>query len=105
MRQKPSVARINPSDRPAMNSRRMTRHQSRSVSSPSARARTTSVEACEPELPPLLMISGTKSASTTARAISFSKTAIALAVSISPTKRTESHPPRLRIIAPNPMLR
>ena len=29
--------------------------------------------ACEPELPPLLMMSGTKSASTTARSISFSK--------------------------------
>ena len=51
----------------------MTRHQSRSRTSPSAMARMTSVEACEPELPPLLMISGMNSASTTARAISSSK--------------------------------
>ena len=38
----------------------------RSVTSPSASARITSVDACEPELPPLEMISGTNSASTTA---------------------------------------
>ena len=37
--------------------------------SPSARARMISVAACEPELPPLEMISGTKRASTTVRAI------------------------------------
>ena len=62
----------------------MTRHQSRSRTSPSAIARMTSVVACEPELPPLEMMSGMNSASTTARAISFSKKPIALAVSISP---------------------
>ena len=54
----------------------------------------TSVDACEPELPPLEMISGTNSASTTARAISSSKYAIAVAVSISPRNSTESQPPR-----------
>ena len=55
-----------------------------------------SVAACEPELPPLLMTSGMKSASTTADWISASKCPIALAVSISPRKSSESQPPRLR---------
>ena len=40
-------------------------------------ARMTSVDACEPELPPLEMISGMKIASTTARAISASNRLIA----------------------------
>ena len=40
--------------------------------------------ACEPELPPELMISGMNRASTTARSISCSKYPIAVAVSISP---------------------
>ena len=40
--------------------------------------------ACDPEFPPLLMMSGMKSASTTARAISCSKNDMAVAVSISP---------------------
>ena len=58
----------------------------------------TSVEACEPELPPLEMIRGTNSASTTARAISSSKNPIAVAVSISPRNRTTSQPARFLII-------
>ncbi len=61
-------------------------------------ARMTSVVACEPELPPLEMMSGMNSANTTARAISFSKNPIALAVNISPRNSTESQPTRLRII-------
>ena len=76
-------------------SRRTTRHQSRRRTSPSAIARMTSVAACEPELPPLLMMSGTNSARTTARAISFSKNPIAVAVSISPTNSTASQPAAL----------
>ena len=48
--------------------------------------------ACEPELPPLEMMSGTNSASTTARAISSSKWPIAVAVSISPRNSTSSQP-------------
>ena len=52
---------------PARSSRRNTRHQSRSRTSERASARITSVVACEPELPPLEMIRGMKSASTTAR--------------------------------------
>jgi len=36
----------------------MIRHQSRNLNSPSARARMTSVAACEPALPPELMTSG-----------------------------------------------
>ena len=86
--------RIAPSARPAASSRRTTRHQSRSVTSPSASARMTSVAACDPELPPLEMMSGTNSASTTARSISASKTPIAVAVSISPRKSTVSQPAR-----------
>jgi hypothetical protein len=47
-----------PSVRPVRSSRQMTRHQSRSPTSPSAVARITSVEAREPELPPLPMMMG-----------------------------------------------
>ena len=54
----------------------------------------TNVDACDPELPPLEMMSGTKSASTTARSISASKAPIAVAVSISPRKSAVSHPAR-----------
>ena len=57
--------------------------------------------AWEPELPPLEMMSGTKSASTTARAISSSKRPIAVAVSISLRKRTISQPARLRTSVQN----
>ena len=92
-----------PSASPAPISRRITRHQSRSVTSPSASARITSVDACEPELPPLEMISGTNSARTTALAISFSKKPIAVAVSISPRKSAVSQPARFCTIRPNAM--
>ena len=51
-----------------------------------------SVVACDPELPPLEMISGTKRASTTAFSISFSKKPIAVAVSNSPRNNTTSQP-------------
>ena len=61
----------------------------------------TSVDACDPELPPLEMMSGTKSASTTARAISASKAPIAVAVSISPTNSTVSQPARFCTICQN----
>ena len=53
-------------------------------------ARITSVVACDPEFPPLLMMSGIKSARTTARSISAEKNPIAVAVSISPTNRIAS---------------
>ena len=53
--------------------------------------------AWEPELPPLLMMRGTKSASTTARAISSSKRPMAVAVSISLRNRMSSQPVRLRM--------
>ena len=72
MRVKPMAPRIDPSASPDANSRRMTREKSESRTSPSAIARMTSVVAWEPELPPLEMMSGTNSASTTARAISSS---------------------------------
>ena len=58
----------------------------------------TSVDACDPELPPLEMMSGTNSARTTAFAISFSKNPIAVAVSISPMNRTTSQPARFLTI-------
>ena len=63
-----------------------------------ASARITSVDACDPELPPLEMINGTNNARTTALAISFSKKPIAVAVSISPRNSTTSHPARFLII-------
>ncbi len=65
----------------------------------------TSVVACEPELPPLEMMSGMKSARTTAAAISPSKYCMALAVSISPRKSSDSQRPRLRIISSRPTSR
>ena len=61
---------------------------------PRAIARITSVDAWDPELPPLEMMSGTNRASTTAAAISCSKWAIAVAVSISPRNSAASHPAR-----------
>ena len=98
IRRNPIVPRMVPSANPENTSRLITRHMSARVSSPTARARITSVEACEPELPPLEMMSGTKSASTTARAISASKYPIAVAVSISPRNKTTSHPARFFIM-------
>ena len=62
-----------------------------------ASARMISEAACEPELPPLLMMRGTKRARTTARAISPSKRPMAVAVSISLRNRTMSQPARFRI--------
>jgi len=53
-------------------------------------------------LPPDEIISGTKVASTTARAISSWKCAIAVAVSISLRKSTTSHTPRLRTMSASP---
>src|SRR6266850_1710296 len=94
----PIEPRISPNPRPEKSSRRMTRHQSRNATSPSANARITSVEACEPEFPPDEIMSGTKSASTTALSISFSKKPIAVAVNISPKKRMTSQPARFLII-------
>ena len=52
-----------PSARPMSSSRRMTSHQSAARISPSAIARMTSVDACEPELPPVETIIGRNSAS------------------------------------------
>jgi hypothetical protein len=54
----------------------------------------TSVDACDPELPPLEMMSGTNSARVTARWISCSNAPIAVAVSISPRNSAVSHPAR-----------
>ena len=90
-----------PSARPEKISRRITRHQSRRRTSPSAIARMTSVAACEPELPPEEMISGTKRARTTARAISSSKKPIAVAVSISLRKSMMSQPARFLTMRAN----
>jgi len=65
--------------------------------SPSESERIIRDAACEPELPPLEMMSGIKVASTIALAISSSKYAIAEAVSISPTKRMTSQTARFFI--------
>src|SRR6202521_3533726 len=92
IRRNPMVPRIVPRARPASTSRRMTRHQSRTYTSPSAIARMTNVVACEPELPPLEMISGTNSARTTAFSISLSKNPMAVVVSISPRNREPQNP-------------
>ncbi len=62
-----------PNKIPEMISRRITRHQSLIYTSPTAMACIISVDAWEPLLPPLLIISGINNASTTARAISSSK--------------------------------
>ena len=92
-----------PSARPAPSSRRITRHQSESFTSPSASARITSVDACDPELPPLEMISGTNSARMTAFSISCSKKPIAVAVSISPRNSAVSQPARFWIMRAKPI--
>ena len=55
-----------------------------------------SVVACEPELPPLEIMSGTNKASTTALAISSSKNPIAVAVNISLRNKITSQGARLR---------
>ena len=68
-------------------------------------ARTTRVDACDPELPPLEMIRGMKRARTTARAISSSNRPMAEAVKVSPTKRAASHPARFLIMLKKPVSR
>ena len=60
---------------------------------------------CEPELPPELMMSGRKIASTVARSISFWYTPSAVAVNISPMNSALSQPARFLIIAPEADLR
>ena len=87
-----------PSVRPLGSSRSATRHQSLSLTSPSASARMISDVACEPELPPELMISGMNSVRTIAFSSSVSKCCIAVAVSISPMNSAQSQPARFRII-------
>ena len=65
-----------------------------------ASARMISDVACEPELPPLAMMSGKNSESTNALLISFSNRPIAHVVNIPPTKSTLSHPTRFLIMSP-----
>jgi hypothetical protein len=59
--------------------------------------------ACEPELPPELMMRGMKRVRTTAFSSSDSKCCIALAVNISPRKSAHSQPARFRIISRKPI--
>ena len=62
--------------------------------------------ACEPELPPDEMISGTNIASTTACSISVLEVAASpVAVSISPRNSTASHPPRFLSMSKKPISR
>src|SRR5438067_210285 len=56
MRRNPITPRMEPRMTPWNSSRRTTRHTSPNASSRTASARMTSVDACEPELPPLEMI-------------------------------------------------
>ena len=58
--------------------------------------------ACDPELPPELMMRGMKSVSTMARLSAPSKCCIAVAVSISLRNSAHSQPPRLRIMVQKP---
>lgn len=66
----PINPRTPPNIRPDAISFFITYHQSLSFKSPNAIALMISEAACEPELPPLEMMSGTKSAKTTAFSIS-----------------------------------
>ena len=79
-----------------------TRYQSLSVSSPSASARMTRVEACEPELPPLEIMRGDEErpGQQPVRFL-FSKYPIAVAVSYLAQNSSTSQPARLRIIFAN----
>ena len=56
---------------------------------------------CDPEFPPLLMISGTNKATIGSNSISCSKTPIAVAVSISPRNSADSQPPLFFTIGQN----
>src|SRR5258708_30528998 len=91
-RVKPMMPSTDPRKSPDENSLRITCHQSRKVTSPSAMARIINEEACEPELPPLEIINGTNRASTTALAISPSKKPMAVAVGILPPNKNHSPP-------------
>ena len=62
----------------------------------------TSVEAWEPELPPLLRIRGMKKERAATVAISCSKPAMTDAVSSCAKNRTVSQPPRLRMSVKKP---
>ena len=59
--------------------------------------------ACDPELPPLEMISGRNEESTMAFSSSPSKWPIAVAVSSSPMNSTASHPARFFTIKSRPI--
>ena len=96
MRAKPRIPSTKPRINPTAISRRMIFHQSLSVTSPSASARTISVAACDPELPPDEIISGRKSARMTAVSIVDENADIAVAVRNPPRKSTTSHVARLR---------
>ena len=96
MRDTPITPRMLPKATPAGSSRKATRHQSLSGSWRSASARMISDVACEPELPPELMMSGMKRIKTSALLSSASKCCMALVVSISLRKSAQSHPARLR---------
>src|SRR6266404_3214177 len=99
IRTKPSVPRMPPNASPEKASRRITRHQSRKVTSLIAIARMIKVVAWEPELPPLEMINGRKSDNTTAFSISCWKKPMAVVVSISLRNKITSHGARLLIIS------
>lgn len=60
--------------------------------------------ACEPELPPELMMSGMKRLSTSPRLNSTWKCCMAVAVSISLKNSAQSQPARFRIIVERAML-
>jgi hypothetical protein len=87
------LPRIAPRERPAKISRRMTRHQSRTPTSPRASAQMTRVAACDPELPPLEMMSGTNSARTTAFEISSSNAPISDEEGRQPSRTLLNHAP------------
>ena len=103
MRMNPIDPSIPPSVSPENISRRITYHQSFGDSSFSAIARMISVAACDPLLPPLLMISGTNIVSTSTLSSSTWKCCIAVAVSISLRNSIMSQPARFCIIVTKPV--
>ena len=86
-----------PSASPIANSCRSTRNQSTSVTCPSAMARVISVAACEPELPPVEMHSGTnRQQHRNGFADGDSKWAMAVKVNSSATNKHDSQTVRFR---------
>ncbi len=104
-RTKPTAPMSTPSRKPVRISCHSSRQVSLSFTSPTAMARMIVLVACEPELPPVPISSGTKKDSATAASSSCSKKRITVPVSISVRNSTISQPTRFRVTVSTGVLR